>query len=181
MSHGTGIVVLSYGKRAIEPGPVNKRLAMITDELDDSLQQVGEPTVIVAQWEVAGGLADNTIPRLIVTQEDATNLDRNGKPYLDSQDVLNKAFDLFRKLGVTDVAVVANQFLHKQAAEAIVGKAGFTVFKYASRSVGFDNSPLNLQWWCRGQIRFMIYLGIQVVGKITKQNLHGIGEKPHPH
>lgn len=175
----TGIVALSFAKRAHEPNPVNVKLAQITDDLDDRLQQMGEPTVVAAQWEVALGLS--TPPQLVVTQEDATNLDRNGKPYLDSQDVLNKAFKLFRAYGITEVAVVANQFLHRQAAESLVKQAGFTVYEYKAARVGFDNSRLNLQWWCKGPIRFMIYLGLQVIGKLTKQNLHGIGEKPHPH
>jgi len=176
----TGIVALSFGKRAQEPNPVNVRLARIADNLDDFLQQMGEPTVVVAQWEIALALPPHSA--VIVTQEAATNLDRNGKPYLDSQDVLNKAFEVFRANGVKDVAVVANQFIHKQAVESLVKKAGFTISKYGPQEfVGFDNSKLNLQWWCKGPIRLITYFGIQVIGKITKQNFHGIGEKPHPH
>jgi hypothetical protein len=175
----SGIVVLSYAKRAREPNPVNIRLARATDAIDDEAQQIGEQTILVAQWEVA--LALPTKPYLIVTQEDATNLDRNGKPYLDSQDVLDKAFEVFRNFDITDVIVVANPFFHLQAAQSRVKKAGFNVLKHKMPWVGFDNSPLNLQWWCKGPIRFMTYLGIQVLGKLTKQNFHGIGEKPHPH
>ena len=175
----TGIVVLAFAKRAEEPSPVNIKLAQFADELDDFLQQMGEPTVVVAQWETA--LALPTQPRLIVTQKDATNMDRNGKPYLDTQDLLNKAFEVFHEFGVKDVAVVANRFLHKQAAEAIVRKAGFNVVGYGGGVLAFDKSPLNLQWWCKGPVRFVAYLGIQFVGKLTRQNLHGIGEKPHPH
>ncbi len=176
----TGIVALSFAKRVQEPNPVNIKLAQLTEELDELLQQMGEPTVVVAQWEVA--LALPTPPSLVVHQTDATSRDRNGKPYLDSQDVLNKAFELFREIGITDVAVVANQFLHLQAAEALVKKAGFKVHKYkAARFVGFDNDKLNVQWWCKGPLRLLAYLGIQVIGALTKQNFHGIGEKPHPH
>lgn len=174
-----GIVALSFAKRAEEPNPVNKKLADIVDELDNRIQEMGDQTVIVSQWEVE--LAMTAMPVLIVSQEDATNVSRNGKPYLDSQDVLNKAFEEFRAAGVTDVAVVANQFLHQQVVEKMVTEAGFTVFKYKSKNVGFDNSRLNLQWWCKGPIRFVTYLGIQVLGKLTKQNFHGIGEKSHPH
>jgi|GEM_PF-1179678 len=176
----TGIVALSFAKRAVEPNPVNIRIAQAADVVDDDIQQMGEPTIVVAQWEVARALPSNSV-NLIVTQQDATNMDRNGKPYLDSQDVLNKAFPLFRAYGVTDVVVVANPFLHLQAAEALVRKAGFTVIKHRMPFVGFDKSPKNLQWWCRGPLRFMLYLAIQVIGTLTRQNLHGIGEKPHPH
>lgn len=175
----TGIVVLSFAKRAEEPNPVNIKLAQFTDELDDYLQLMGETTIIAAQWEVA--LALTTHPHLVVTQKDATNVDRNGKLYLDTQNVLDKAFELFRERGTKNVAVVANRFLHKQATETLVRKAGFTVVKYGGGVISFDSSPLNLQWWCRGPVRFIAYLGIQIFGKITKRNLHGIGEKPHPH
>jgi hypothetical protein len=174
-----GIVALSFAKRAKEPNPVNVRLAEATERFDDEVQQVGELTLVVAQWEVA--LALPTQPMLTVTQQDATNEDRYGRYYLDSQDVLNKAFELFRKHGVTDVIVVANPFLHLQAAKQIVKRAGFNVMSYRMQSVGFDNSPLNVQWWCKGPIRFMAYLALQVIGKLTKQNFHGIWEKKHPH
>ena len=171
-----GIVALSFAKRAHEPNPVNVKLAEITEDLNDRIQQMGESTVVVSQWEVA--LALPTEPSLIVTQGDATNLARNGESYLDSQDVLNKAFELFDKLGITEVAVVANRFIHLQAAESLVKQSGFTVFKYGAPAVGFDDSPLNLQWWCKGPTRFVVYLGLQAIGKATSQNLHGIGEKP---
>jgi hypothetical protein len=175
----SGVPSNSRGKRANEPNPVNIRLAEVTEEIDDQLQQGGERTAVVAQWEVA--LALPTKPLMVVTQSDATNRDRNGKPYLDSEDVLNKAFDAFRAFGITDVIVVANRFLHLQAAKQIVKNAGFNLIDYRIPGVGFDNSPENLQWWCKGPIRFVTYLAIQVLGKVLKKNFHGIWEKPHPH
>ena len=175
----TGIVALSYAKRAEEPNPVNKKLAHLADEAVDEAHQIGEPTLLVAQWEIARAL--QTPPQVVVTQDAATNRDRNGNRYLDSQDALNKAFHAFRKNGITQVIVIANPFLHKQAIESIVRKAGFTVLKTKLPWVGFDNSPLNLQWWCKGPIRFVAYLGLQVIGKLTKQNFHGIGEKSPNH
>lgn len=174
-----GIVALSYAKRAEEPNPVNRALAKAATEIIGRLRwNTNEVLIVVAQWEISRALP---YPHTAVEQADATNLDRNGKPYLDSQDVLNKAFEAFRADGITKVIVVANPFLHLQAVEAMVRKAGFTVVKHKMPWVGFDNSPLNLQWWCRGPIRFVTYLGIQVVGKVIGKNFHGIGEKPHPH
>ena len=175
-----GIVALSYAKRAKEPNPVNDKLAYVTERVDDELQASGELTIVVTQWEIAKSKYLKTRPQLIVTQDDATNRDRNGRLYLDSQDVLNKAFELFRANGVTAVLVVANPFIHLQAVESLVKKAGFKVVKHKMPSVGFDNSPENVQWWCKGPIRFVIYLAINVFGKLTKQNFHGIGEKPLP-
>jgi hypothetical protein len=171
----TGIVALSYAKRAKEPNPVNVKLARITDAFDDEAQSIGEPTIVVAQWEIA--LALPAKPYLIVSQEDATGLDRGGKPYLSTQDVLDKAFEVFHDFGITDVIVVANPFIHLQGAKSIVKRAGFNVMNYKMPWVGFDNSPLNLQWWCKGPARTLIYAIIQAFGKMTKQNFHGIGEK----
>ena len=171
----TGIVALSFAKRAQEPNPVNEALAIYTDTAIDEAQQQGEQTIVVSQWEVA--LALPSRPNLIVTQDDATNVDRNGKLYLDSADVLKKAFEVFRAQGVNQVVVIANPFLHQSAAEALVRKAGFSVLTNKMPWVGFDNSQQNLQWWCKGPIRFVFYLALQVLGKLTKQNFHGIGEK----
>ena len=174
-----GIVALSFAKRAVEPNPVNKTLAAITDSVVDEAQQRGEQTLVVVQWEIAKAL--DLPPNLTVTQADATNRDRNGKPYLDSADVLNKAFELFRAHGVQDVVVVANPFLHKPAVEGMIRKAGFNVLKHRMPAVGFDNHPENLQWWCKGPIRFVSYLALQVAGKAVGKDFHGIGEKSSAH
>ena len=175
----TGIVALSFAKRAIEPNPVNVRLANITDEVDDELQSIGEQTIVVAQWEIARALP--TPPHLIVGQDAATNTDRNGKPYLDSKDVLEAAFELFRAAGVKRVVVVANPFLHMHAVKSMVRKADFKVDSFSTPWVGFDSDQLNVQWWCKGPVRFMSYLALQVFGKLIGKNFHGIWEKPHPH
>lgn len=176
----TGIVTLAFAKRVVEPNPVNIKLAAITDAIDDELQQGGEPTVIVVQKEIELGIKHlrlETNLRRVVGQEDASNKDRYGNLYLDSMDVLKVAFEEFRAEDITDVIIIANPFLHLPGAKALAKKAGFSVMVYKIPRVGFDKSPLNLQWWCKGPIRLLTYLGLQVIGKLTRQNLHGIGEK----
>lgn len=170
----TGIVALSFAKRAVEPNPVNRKLAAITDAIDDELQQVGEMTVIVAQWEIARALPVQ--PHVVVNPEDAS-LKPGDSSYLDSKDVLDKAFEEFKRHQITDVIVIANNFIHRGVVESMVRSAGFTVIKAKIPSVGFDPSSENLQWWCKGPIRFMTYLGIQAFGKVAHQNFHGIWEK----
>ena len=171
----TGIVALSFAKRDKEPNPVNRRLAGITDEIIEKYQDDSKMLVVVAQWEIARALVEQ--PDIIVHPENATTKG-NGKRYLDSQDVLDKAFEEFRLQAVSDVVVVANNFIHRGVVESMVRKAGFTVLKENIRSVGFDRSSQNLQWWCKGPIRFMTYLGIQAFGKVIGKDFHGIGEKP---
>lgn len=175
MSTAVGIVALSFAKRAVEPNPVNTKLARVTDGLREILESRGGHVVTVAQVEIASAM--KLPPELIVTKTDATKIDHHGRLYLDSEDVLNRAFHIFEKEGITRVIVVANRFLHKQLVETMVRRAGYEVVEYAGGVLGFDNSPLNLQWWCKGPIRFVTYLGLQVVGKLTGKNFHGIGEK----
>lgn len=170
----TGIVALSFAKRIVEPNPVNRRLAAITDSIDDELQSGGEMTMIVAQWEIA--LALPVQPQRIVRPEDARPKP-DGSTYLDSQDVLDKAFEIFRLYEITDVVVIANRFIHRRVVESMVRSAGFKVVKAKIPTVGFDSSSENLQWWCKGPVRMIIYSGIQVIGKIMRKDLHGIGEK----
>jgi hypothetical protein len=169
----TGIVALSFAKRVVEPNPVNKLLAAEVDRIDDELQQGGEPTIIVSQWEIALAYDAN----YVVGPEYAT-VKGNGKEYLDSKDVLKRAFEAFETHGVTDVIVVANPFLHLGAVRSMVRKAGFTVMKVKISWVGFDNSSLNLQWWCKGWPQSILYAGLQVLGKAIRKDFHGIGEKP---
>lgn len=170
-----GIIAFSFAKRDKEPNPVNVRLAFNTDLVDDELQSGGVWTVVVAQWEIARALS--TAPHTIVSIDDATPK-ADGKIYLDSKDVLNKAIKVFEGYRITDVIVVANNFLHRRIVESMARKAGYTIMKAKMPAVGFDPSPLNLQWWCKGPVRFVTYLGVQVLGKLVGRNLHGIGEKP---
>lgn len=174
----TGVIALAFGKRAVEPNPVNKRIAAITDQVSAELKRTEKGTFVVSQHEVADG--QHSRPNLVVTQRSATNTNRRDELYLDTQDVLREAFTPFRENGIKEVIVVANPFLHLQAARSMVESAGFEVIRYEIPRVGFDNSPLNAQWWCRGPIRFVSYLGLQLVGDAIGKNFHGIGEKPIP-
>ena len=175
----TGVVALSFAKRSEleEPGPVNKLLGRATSAVTDELNAGGEDTISVIQWEIAKQLdKDGEEYNLIVRPEDAS-VKPGGRTYLDSADVLGIAFEVFRHYGVTDVVVVANKFIHLQAARRSVRSAGFRVMKSKLPWVGFDPSSKNLQWWTKGPVRFVAYLAIQVVGKLTRRSLNGIGER----
>lgn len=167
-----GIVGLSYGKRDIEPSPVNRKLAIQLIEIVGALRS---PIVTVAQWEIAKHVA--TYDRFVPTPIDRVVDKKADGSYLDSKDVLEAAFEEFRAKDVKLVIVVANPFLHLAHVRKMVERAGFTVLATKMESVGFDNSPLQLQWWCRGPIRSIFYAGLQVIGKLTGINFHGIGEK----
>ena len=178
----TGVVALSFAKRSEpeEPGPVNALLGRATSAVTDDLNAGGEDTITVIQWEIARQLDKDGEPCNLVVQPEAASVKPGGRTYLDSADVLEVAFEVFRRYGVTDVVVVANKFIHLQAARRSVRSAGFRVMKSKLPWVGFDPSSKNLQWWTKGPIRFVVYLAIQVVGKLAHRSFNGIGERTAP-
>lgn len=193
-----GIVALSFGKPSEEAAsdPVNYRLSTHVRAAHDQVTRKrqfvlggmvmhvgGVKTVVVAQQEVAHYLGDfsQVHDLTIITDANATPK-KNDHAYLDTQDVLNQAFRVFANEDVREVIVVAHPFLHAQAARRIVRQAGFIQHEFRIDDwVGFDSSQNNLQWWCRGPIRFLIYLAIQVVGKVIGKDFHGIGERHESH
>lgn len=188
-----GIVALSFGKVSQQANfdPINYRLSgFVIDAHEDittwRLVRQGKPskhtnateTVIVAQSEVARHLTGHPALDLrVVTNAHATRR-RNGYIYLDTQDVLNEAFSVFRKENVREVIVVAHPFLHAWVARRLVKQMGFINHEFrVNRWIGFDSSRNNLQWWCRGPLRFLTYVAIQAVGKAAGKDFHGIGER----
>lgn len=188
-----GIVALSFGKvsRQASFDPVNYRLSeFVKDAHKDittwrlvlqgksSKRTSATETIIVAQQEISHYLTD--YPELdlrIVTNAHATPKD-NGQLYLDTQDVINEAFRVFREEEVREVIVVAHPFLHAWTARRLVRQMGFINHEFrVDEWIGFDSSRDNLQWWCRGPLRFLIYVAIQVIGKATGKGFHGIGER----
>jgi len=178
----TGVVALSFAKRSEkdEPGPVNIRLAKIVAAINDELQQGGEPTILVTQWEIARYLDAHDEPTDFIVDQDDASIKPGGKKYLDSGDVLRVAFAVFSHHKVTDVIVVANPFVHLWMVRGKVRAAGFTIMKTRVPWVGFDRSSQNLQWWTKGPIRLLVYTAIQVVGKLTNHTFNGIGERQSP-
>lgn len=135
--------------------------------------------IVVAQHEIAEFLTRNVHGEFdvhVVDNSYATHY-RNGRPYLDTQDVMNEAFRVFKEEGVDEIVVIAHPFLHRWLSQRLAKKAGFTVTTYRYGGVDFDSDAEN-QWWCRGPVRFLAYLGIQAFGKVIGKDFHGIGDKP---
>ena len=110
----TGILAFSFAKRSAheEPNPVNINLAKATEKAVDHFRALGEDTVVVAQWEIARQLTyDNYRVDRTVTQHHAS-IKEGGKRYLNSDDVLREAQQLFGEREIKKVFVVANPFLH---------------------------------------------------------------------
>lgn len=185
-----GIVALSFGKvsRQLDFDPINHTLSGFAKGAHEDIttwrltlqgkQTHGTETVIVAQHEIARYLTNH--PELdlrIVTEVHATRKG-GGRYYLDTQDVLNEAFRIFRKENVREVIVIAHPFLHAWVARRLVKQAGFINHEFKiNRWIGFDSSRNNLQWWCRGPLRFLAYMALQAIGKVTGKDFHGIGER----
>ncbi|HRN96894.1 MAG TPA: hypothetical protein PLZ58_00380 [Candidatus Saccharibacteria bacterium] len=174
------IVGLSYGKRRKEnePNPVNRKLGR---ELVGVIDDKGwHNLIVVSQWEIAlqtkkDGYGAHV--NLVVDESFASY--KNKKRYLDSEDVVNAAINFVKDkgIGIDGVIVVANPFLHLAAVQKLIRSKGLNVIKYPIEKVGFDNSSEQLQWWCKGPLRFITYGIIVKLGDILNRNLHGIGEK----
>ncbi len=188
-----GIVALSFGKVSQHArfDLINYRLSSYTaaaHELvttkqplgaGDEAQYTGDiQAVVVAQHEIARYLQEfHTFDVKVVTSAYATPKG-NGQLYLDTQDVINEAFRVFREEDVREVIVIAHPFLHAWLARRLVKQMGFINHEFrVDRRIGFDSSQDNLQWWCRGPLRFLTYLAIQVAGKAIGKDFHGIGER----
>jgi hypothetical protein len=185
-----GIVALSFGKvsRQTDFDPINHALSGFVRGAHEDIvswrlalqgkHTHGTEAVIVAQHEIARYLADYPGLDLRIVSEAYATQKGGGRFYLDTQDVLNEAFQVFRKENVREVIVVAHPFLHAWVARRFVKQAGFINHEFrVNRRIGFDSSRDNLQWWCRGPIRFLTYLAIQAVGKVIGKDFHGIGER----
>jgi hypothetical protein len=193
-----GIVALSFGKPSSRARYdfVNAHLstyAAVAHEIVTNKKLLGQDgdarysdnvqTVVVAQQEIAHFLSElhgDEINIRVVTDAHATHK-KSGRVYLDTQDVLNEAFRQFASEGVHEVIVIAHPFIHAWAARRLVKKAGFIEHQFRiDAPIGFDSSQDNLQWWCRGRLRFLAYLAIQAAGKAIGKDFHGIGEQYDP-
>lgn len=187
-----GIVALSFGKvrQQADFDPINYALSGFVKEAHKDIVTwrlilKGKPpstsateTIIVAQQEIARYLIDYPgLDLRIVTDAHASPKD-NGQIYLDTQDVINEAFRIFRSENVREVIVVAHPFLHAWLARRLVRQMGFINHEFrVDRQMGFDSSRNNLQWWSRGPLRFLVYLSIQAAGRAIGRDFHGIGER----
>lgn len=189
-----GIVALSFGKVSPHTGldPINHALSGFVCEAHKDIttwrltlkgkQTHGTETVIVTQHEIARHLTDYPGLNLKIVTEAFATQKGSGRFYLDTQDVLNEAFQVFRKENVREVIVVAHPFLHAWVARRLVKRAGFINHEFrVNRGIGFDSSRNNLQWWCRGPLRFLAYMALQVIGRTIGKDFHGIGERHGSH
>ncbi len=144
-----GLVAFSFAQRPIEPSPCNKRLAKAVERI---MREESGLIVVVAQWEVSLGL-ETLEPILTVKKH------RQSDCYLDCDEVTAQAVPLFRELGITEVIVVGNPFLHLMRCKEVVREAGFVPVKRRVGWIGFDRK--SLQWWTKGPLELFFYSVLQ--------------------
>ena len=144
-----GIVVFSFGQRSFEdePNPCNSRLA---EAAAATRQQLGESTIVIAQWETARALDTLGVPLEYVVQA------RPGA-YLDTADVWHEAEPLLRERGIRDIALIAHPYLHSIKARQLARLAGFRVIPVHVGHIGFDRSSSNQQPWTRSPCALTLY------------------------
>lgn len=146
-----GMIVYSFALRDDEPGPCNINTAFEANRIYN--QEAGE-ICVVSQWEVARAL-DRFCPVPIAR---VVREHRVKGAYLDSGEVTEQAAEVFRAVGVKEIIIVANPFMHLQYCRYLVCRKGFRVLKRRIRWIGFDRQ--SIQWETRGPIRALAYTAI---------------------
>jgi len=144
-----GLVAFSFALGENEPNPCNVRLARAVRHI---VGTESEELVRVAQWEVARALLPLPMARVVRGH-------RSNRAYLDSEEVMSQAAEVFRELGITEVIPVANPFLHLTKCRALVRKEGFIPLKRKIGWIGFYWK--SIQWWTRDPFRFLLYAVLQ--------------------
>ena len=144
-----GVIGLSFALRVgQEPNPCNVKLANEFERVICLLRSQGHDVASVAQWEIAISLT--WFPLKVV------NGHRDGISYLDSDEVILQAKEVFEFWGgVDEVVIVANPFIHLQGARSKAKSFGLKVRKLAIRWIGFDKK--SDQWQTRGPVRAFVY------------------------
>lgn len=144
-----GVIALSFALRVgQEPNPCNVKLARETERVVDLLRTEGHDVIAISQWEIA--LALNWFPMHVI------NKHRDGVSYLDSNEVILQAKEVFERWGgVDEVVILANPFIHLQGARSKAKVFGLKVRKVAIHWIGFDKK--SDQWQTRGPVRAFVY------------------------
>ena len=146
-----GILAFSFALRKdSEPNPCNRRLAGETMRAVRLLENQGKQAAVISQWEVALALPMPQISAICVIREH-----RNKCQYLDSDEVMEQAAEIFHREGVAKVIVIAQRFIHIMKCKMLVRKAGFAVYPFKVRSIGFDKK--SDQIWTRSRTKLVIY------------------------
>jgi len=144
-----GLVAFSFGLIGHEPNPCNARLARA---VRDIVANDKSNIIVVSQWEVA--LAMPSVPISLVVRKHKIE----GR-YLDSDEVMAQAAEVFRDRGISRVIPVANQFLHLRKCRDLVIKAGFIPEMRKFIKIGFYKE--SLQWWTRSPFHLLLYAILQ--------------------
>jgi len=126
----------------------------LANEVQRLIKEAVGPVLVVVQWEINLALPLGTVGYSVIEH-------RTPDEYLDSEEVMAQATEVFRKNGITEVIVVAQPFLQLTKCRKLARNTGFTVIKKKIRRIGFykDSS----QWWTRGPIRLLTYAVLQVL------------------
>ncbi len=147
-----GVVAFSLGLTHREPSPCNRALAAEVRRIVLEQKSLGKTVVVVAQWEIAAGLALDMV---------ACSVRKHHNPdlYLDSNEVMAQAAKVFREREVQEVIPVANPFLHLWKCRKLVRQLGFTL---VSKKIGWTGfCPQSIQWWDRGPLQLLLYSVLQ--------------------
>jgi hypothetical protein len=153
-----GIVGFSFGLRAEpeEPNPSNLALSVAVRDA----ASVHRNCVVVTQWEITKAIQQagdgNIVTRSVELNEDGS--------YLDSEGVWEAAKAIFQPLGIREVIIVGQPFLHLWKLKQMVRADSYTVVDFTVGHIPFDNSEKNTQPWTRTRPATTIYAIKSVLG-----------------
>lgn len=161
-----GIIAFAFGQQGEKgfplAGPTNCKITMTTWRIYAAEKRAGNDPMIAAQWETSLGLP-RTYVRL-VSQFD----DRAG--YVDTKMVLDKSIEFLTENDAERVILVGHPlhlFFIKLLIKMDVWKIGNirvdSQYDKLMKSIPYDQSPGNVQWWTRNPVVFVAYMAKALV------------------
>lgn len=168
-----GVIAFAFGQQGEEkypqPGPSNEAIRNAAWGIYSAEVQDGNQPMIAAQWETSLGLPSTYINLLV------SRFENRDTDYVSTKYVLDKSIAFFKEHGVKRVIFVAHPlhlfFINLLVKTGIWKVDGMKIdhqYDKVMKTVPYDRSPGNVQWWTRNPVAFVAYMA-----KAFVTNKHG--------
>lgn len=142
----------SFGGSPVHgPGPANRKLAIVV-----ALRlAIGKGAILVVQDYLEALLLTAEVrPDLVVRKH------REEGKFLGTEEVTSQYAEFLRRLGVSEVLLIAHPFLHWRKCKKLLEAEGFSVKVVTTGKVPFD--PFSEGWWARSRRNLFLYTLLQL-------------------
>jgi hypothetical protein len=167
-----GIVAFAFGQHQGDhpvAGISNSAIAHRTSNIRAGERARGNEVVVVTQWETALGLSYSSEPDFCVSKFGSDT------HHVDTKTVFDASMRHFKDQGVGRVVFVAQPlhlfFIHLLVRTGRWSTGGLAVdsqYVKTMQHIPYDTSEGNTQWWTKGPLVFILYLG-----KVLLTRKHG--------